>query len=72
MPPNCLPNDKEFEIEVFEQVQCAVDDPALKALKSISFDSHEFFINCPNVTRQEYNNITYYEGSGQKFLSHTL
>ena len=64
-PPDCLPNDKQFEIEVFQQIQCKVDDPAQKSLKQISFSSHDFFINCPGLERVEYQNITYLEGKGQ-------
>ena len=45
--------DNTIEITSFKEIKCTITDPALVALKKISFSNENFFINCPAAHRQE-------------------
>ena len=52
---NPLKSDTNNKIEItsFKEVKCILTDPALTALKKVSFSNENFFINCPAAFRQE-------------------
>ena len=45
--------NNKIEIVSLKEIKCTLTDPALAALKKVSFSNENFFINCPASHRQE-------------------
>ena len=54
---NLVFKDRRYEIENFRRHSCKVTDPAQKSVKTISFTSNNFFVNCPEMEVTTFNNV---------------